>query len=238
MFFGVRKKLHHRFTGIPMAESLTVLIDSVQEVHSFAGMWTTAKLNKVLELAEFDDISEIKESEQLDLCVMVVQDLDRQRAAELVLEAVFGDTMRPGVRQNLVDDLEEDQPWTDMADLAQQKGVFEAVMLLQQAFPNRYGTPDAARLTITLSGLAPASTSGKMTSERLLKVLAGTLNDRDILIRLYGDEIKSGRFNGADDIIWWMNETSSKPGCWSGELVASKQWFNSLQRGEHHVVNI
>ncbi|MFT7213752.1 MAG: hypothetical protein ACI9XK_004011 [Granulosicoccus sp.] len=215
-----------------MAVTYNLVVDSVSEVHSLDGMWTPEKLSQLLRLAEFDDAGEISESEQMDMCVMVLQELDHQEAGELVLAAVFGDTMRSGVRQNLVDDLEEDQPWNDIADLTQQKGVFEALILLQMAFPNRYGTPDAQRLQVTISSNSFSTDIEPINSDRFLSILAGCMNDRDILVRLYGDEIKAGSFKDADHIIWSYSETSRSGESRCYDLIASKQWLSSLGRAD------
>ena len=61
-----------------------------------------------------------------------------QKAGELVLETIFADGMRPGVRQNLVDGLQNPELWNYFADIHQQRGIFLAVCLLYKAFPGRY----------------------------------------------------------------------------------------------------
>lgn len=47
-------------------------------------------------------------------------------------------------------DLPQDEPWSDFADVLQQRGIFIAVVLLHKAFPTRYGTPDAQILSVSV----------------------------------------------------------------------------------------
>jgi len=210
---------------------------SSDEVHSLNGEWGHEALRKILELADADDIGEIANDELEEICLMSLQDIGNQRAGEIVLEAVFGEGMRPGVRQNLVDDLQEDQPWNDFAEVSQQRGIFVAVCLLHKAFPTRYGTPDATRLTIrvqaeTSAGLASID---PRQSAWLVRLLACGLSDDNIVHRLYGDELKKGEFTEASGLIWGaeiVEEPAEGALVWTMSIIASSQLFHSLTAGQ------
>tara|TARA_R110001592_G_scaffold343029_2_gene633235 strand:- start:14347 stop:15027 length:681 start_codon:yes stop_codon:yes gene_type:complete len=220
-----------------MPNTFDVSVLSQDEIHSLTGDWDTEALRKVLALADADDIGEIAEEDLEDICLMSLQDIGNQRAGEIVLEAVFDDSMRPGVRQNLVDDLQEDQPWNDFAEVSKQRGIFVAVCLLHKAFPTRYGTPDATRLTIRVQ----AETSAGLTSIEprksawLLRLLACGLSDDNIVHRLYGDELKQGEFTEASGLIWqaeMLEEPAEGALTRTITIVASSNLFNSLSAGQ------
>ncbi|MBT8061724.1 MAG: hypothetical protein KJO85_03515, partial [Gammaproteobacteria bacterium] len=111
-----------------MPSTYEVGIQSLEEVHSLPGIWSNEALRELLVLADMDDIGQVEDSELLEITIMALQDLGNQKAAELVLEAVFGESMRAGVRQNLVDDLQQDEPWEDFAEVSKQRGLFIAVV--------------------------------------------------------------------------------------------------------------
>ncbi len=220
-----------------MPNSFDVSVLSQDEIHSLTGDWDNEALRKVLALADADDIGEIAEEDLEDICLMSLQDIGNQRAGEIVLEAVFDDSMRPGVRQNLVDDLQEDQPWDDFAEVSQQRGIFVAVCLLHKAFPIRYGTPDATRLTVRVQ----AETSAGLTSidprncAWLVRLLACGLSDDNIVHRLYGDELIRGEFTEAAGLIWQaeMAEDSAEGALTRTiNIAASTKLFNSLSAGQ------
>ena len=220
-----------------MPNSFDVSVLSHDEIHSLTGDWDSEALQKVLALADADDIGEIAEEDLEDICLMSLQDIGNQRAGEIVLEAVFDDSMRPGVRQNLVDDLQEDQPWDDFAEISQQRGIFTAVCLLHKAFPVRYGTPDATRLTIKVQ----AETRASLTSidpqkcAWLLRLLACGLSDDNIVHRLYGDELKKGEFTEASGLIWQAEiaeESVEAALTRTITIAASSKLFDSMSAGQ------
>jgi hypothetical protein len=47
-------------------------------------------------------IREVYEEDLEEICLMSLQDIGNQRAGDIVMEAVFDDSMRPGVRQNIL----------------------------------------------------------------------------------------------------------------------------------------
>ncbi len=218
-----------------MPNLYAVTIESIKEVHSLPGSWENDALRELLALAEVDDLGEIADADLLDMVLMVLQDLGNQKAGELVLEAVFGDAMRPGVRQNLVADLQEDEPWTDFAEVSQQRGIFVAVCLLQKAFPRRYGTPDALqlRVKVTAQSSAGAPPMQAPQADWLIRLLACGMSEHNIVHRLYADELKAGKFKEADGLIWDCQAVDAdSDNSRTFDLTAAAQLFNSLSPGQ------
>jgi len=217
-----------------------VSILALHEVHTLPGIWPPDELRELLVRAEFDDAGEIAESDLLEMAIMALQDLGNQQAGELVLDVIFGDAMRPGVRQNLVDDLQEDSPWDDFANVAQQRGLFVAVVLLHRAFPNRYGTPDALELTIGMRSLNESGSELMKTATPawLVRLLSCGLSETDVLHRLYEDDLKSGPFTVAAGLIWNLAmstpDSDEQPQAITREfkLITSPLWFGPLRKGQ------
>lgn len=210
---------------------------SREEVHALTGVWGKESLLKVLELADADDIGEIADSDLEDICLMSLQDVGNQRAGDVVLEAVFGDSMRPGVRQNLVDDLQEDQPWDDFAEVGQQRGIFVAVCLLHKAFPTLYGTPDATRVALAVQAETDAALAsiGPAVAPWLVRLLSCGLNSNNIVHRLYEEELKSGAFAEAAGLVWeaaTMEQPAEHEQSRVIAVTASSQLLGSLFTGQ------
>jgi hypothetical protein len=220
-----------------MPNAYNVLIESITKVHTLAGIWDDASLTTLLALADADDFGDLAGQDLLEMTLMVLQDLGNQKAGELVLEAVFGNQMRPGVRQNLVDDLQLDEPWSDFADVLQQRGIFTAVVLLHQAFPNRYGTPDAQIVRVSVQTKTPTGLAAMQTAHQawLLRLLACGLDGNSIVHRIYADDLKEGPFKSAAGLVWDYTVTSSQqPDTMSCtfDVTASTQLFRSLAVGQ------
>jgi len=225
-----------------MHNHFEVTIHSVEVVHSLPGIWSNESLRQLLITAEMDDIGQVEDTELLDIVIMALQDLGNQQAGELVLDSVFGDAMRPGVRQNLVDDLQEDEPWEEFATVAQQRGLFIAVVLLQKIFPNRYAVPDALRFRFTIRALSSAAFAAIRASDPawLMRLLSQGMSDTDVLNRLYEEELETGPFSDAAGMIWHFleldDESVGEDGQETGlsrsfDVIAPHVWLEALKKG-------
>lgn len=222
-----------------MSQKNEVEIISAKQVHTLPGIWPPETLRKLLTLVEYDGVDQIEEKDLLDMAIMAIQDMGHQRAGESVLEVIFGDTMRPGVRQNLVDDLQQDEPWEDFANVAQQRGIFVAVVLLQQAFPNRYAVPDALALRLSIHGPGDGEDLAEQAADPvwLVRLLARGMPDTAPLNRLYEAEVSSGPFPDAAGLVWHCEvhdrtkDESARDAIVTVDLIAPYMWFESLTRG-------
>ena len=203
--------------------AVDVTIETYEIVHTLPGIWQAATLRSLLDLLDWEDAEGYSDDELLDLVLMALQDAGHQQAGEKVLEQVFGKSLSPGVRQNLVDDLQDDEPWQDFSVVSQQRGIFETVVLMHQAFPNRYPNPDAAKVKVRLS-----QPSSAMTSASLLRLLSQGMAATDVLLRLYGQELNSDRFAEADGIVWFREDVEPQ----AISLITAVQWLGSLRRGQ------
>lgn len=207
-------------------------IDEWLEVHELPDAWSADRLRKVLTLADYDD--EVSDADALEMTLMSLQDLGPREAAEVVLQTVFADAMKAGVRQNSVEDLEDDRPWEQFATVTMQAGIFDAVVLLQQAFPNRYGIPDAIRIrfSVTATDAETREWLGKAPSPALLlRLLASGMDDDAVLNRLFGSELASEQFPNADAILWRIRELQADAGqpARQYEVYSSWQWLGPLE---------
>jgi hypothetical protein len=140
------------------------------------------------------------------------------------------------VRQNLVDDLQENEPWSDFAEVDQQRGIFVTVCLLQQAFPNLYGTPDAVELGVNVQAgaaqdLAPLL---ELRPEWVVRLLSAGLDEHNILHRLYTGELIGGAFKDAPGLIWQLqiDDIGDQETSRNFTLIASRQLLGSLAIGQ------
>ena len=176
---------------------------SWKEIHELPDGWSPTRLLSLLDSLEVGDVPE---AEALEMTLLALQDLEPDEAAERVLDAVFGEAMRPGVKRNLSHELNEDRPWENFADISRHKGIFNAVVLLQQAFPREFDRPDAVAVSIQLDteserGKAWLGASN-LDPAFLLRVLAAGMEDRAVLNRLFGEALAGHSFAEAGDILW------------------------------------
>ena len=199
--------------------------------------WPEAKLREILTLAEYDE--PVAADELADIVLMLLQDLKPRPASELVLQAVFGARMSAGVRQNIAEDLQSDRPWEEYPVVHQQAGLFEAVVLLQRAFPTRFGTPDALSLTISIKARDPEGSQwldDEPSPELIMRLLAGGMNEDAVINRLYEEELAGKQFADAKGMLWAIravNDSQEGPLVQKDySIISSLHWLAPLSEGD------
>ncbi|NNE08581.1 MAG: hypothetical protein HKN20_08470 [Gemmatimonadetes bacterium] len=203
------------------------------QVRALPSGWTPARLMPLLDSLEVEGV---EESDALEMTLMALQDRDLDEAADCVLQAVFGDTMRRGVRENLSHEIQEDRPWEDFAELSQQAGIFDAVVLLQQAFPLRIAKPGAVSITVRVQTASGAGRSwldaDTVDAALLLRILAAGMDDRAMLRRVFDDALAGSRFPEAGGILWHVSRGPSEGTACEFTIVSSHPWFDPLEDTE------
>jgi hypothetical protein len=204
-----------------------------KQIHELPDGWSP---NRMLSLLASLDVDGVSEGDAPEMTLLALQDLDWDEAAERVLEAVFGETMRPGIRRNLAHDLTEERPWEDFANISQQVGIFNAVVLLQQAFPHEFDKPDAVSVTVRVD---TESERGRVWLDApnpdpalLLRILAAGMDDHAVLNRLFEDALAGPAFAEAGAIVWHLSRCAGAAPEREFVLVSSHQWFDPLRKLE------
>jgi hypothetical protein len=211
------------------AREFEVTIQASEEIHELPNGWPTQRLQALLARLEMDEVGE---EDAMEMATMALQDLEVDEASDRVLENVFGDRMRPGVRQNLIPDLRDDRPWEEFVEISQQSGIFEAVVLLQRAFPRDFGKPDAVSLGLRIETASRSAgewlDASPPDAGLLMRILAAGMDDRAALLRLFDEPLAGDRFPEAAAILWHVERIGAAPPARDFRLISSHQWFDAL----------
>ena len=204
-----------------------------EQIHELPDGWPVAKLIELLARLEVDGVAE---SDAMEMVLLALQDLEPDEAADRVLETVFGESMRPGVRQGLVHDLRGERPWVNSAEISRQAGIFNAVVLLQRAFPRDYGKPDAASIQIRVE-TASATGGAWLDAEHpdpalLLRILAAGMDDSAVLRRLFQEALAGSSFAEAGAILWHVSRRPAAAPAREFQLISSDEWLAPLREIE------
>lgn len=220
----------------------TVEVLEFEEVHTLPATWTSERYRGLLDLLDFDEGDSVADSDLPEMAAMAAQDTGQREAADRVLSFVFGERLSAGVRQNLIDDLTDDRPWEQFADLDCQSRIFETVEFLQKAFSGEFGIPDAARVRIRIIANGKHECDWLREGPKaslLLRLLAAAMDDRATLRRLYAEQVEGTKFPEAAAIVWLSTrhdevENDSNYSC-EVDAYSSLQWFSPLRdsEGEH-----
>lgn len=202
--------------------------ESDPEIHERAESWSAERLQRLLEELEIDGVASMDARE---MAILALQDLDVGNASDAALRVVFSGALRAGVRQNLVSELRADRPWEEFADLFAQAGIFDACVLMQEAFPREFGKPDAVAVRTRVS--SGSATARAWLNHRppalLLRILAAGFSERSVLHRFFEESIASDSFPEAASILWTVECSEGTDSSHEFLLISSHQWFDLLE---------
>jgi len=122
-----------------MTKVFNISVTGLEKVFDMPDTWTEEDYRGLAHQLEVEDIDDISGSDLLDMVLMALQDLEPREAADAVLAYKLQALAKPGVRQNIVQDLLEGQrPWEEAADIKLHAKIFAAAVLLQKAFPKLF----------------------------------------------------------------------------------------------------
>jgi len=196
-----------------MKPKFEIEIVSKSVVNELPHTWTNPECQSLLDALEFGDSSDIPPEQLRDYAIMGLQDLEDDEAAGVLLNHVFGESLSPGKKQSLAEEMTDERPWEEYPDLSCHERIFNAQFLLNQACPQTQ-QPEVNKLVLRLSSLnQPAEaylqkhdsdTEGcKIPEALIVRCLAAALPESAILNRLFEDQLKGDvPSTEAEHILW------------------------------------
>ncbi|MCF3650295.1 hypothetical protein [Synoicihabitans lomoniglobus] len=195
-----------------MKPKFELSILSVSVVSELPGTWSEDDCLKLLRHLEFDGAADLPPAERRDYAVMALQDKEDVAAAAALLGFAIGKKLNPGRTQNLAEEMTSDRMWEEYADLTLHEAIFNAQVLLHQAFPAT-PQPEINQIEITLRALnaaahtylddlAAAPTTQLIPEPVVVRCIAAAMPPDAILHRLFEDQIAGAAFPEAENILW------------------------------------
>ncbi|MHB1108559.1 MAG: hypothetical protein ACYCZ2_19555 [Lutibacter sp.] len=179
-----------------------IKINSIKTVDEIPGYWTTEDYLQLLEKYNFPDAGTAKKETLHELLLMAITDFEPKEAAIIVLTHKLGDLLTEGQIEQISNDMLVDTVCEEYPEIALQYALFNCNQLLYKAFN---GTFPCANATIIDCAITPivGSPAIKITKEMLLKLFSNGLSDRNILKRLFSEQMnENAGFPEAEGIVW------------------------------------
>ena len=195
-----------------------VKITDVKTVNELNFYWYEQDYLQLLEVFDFSNASELKDSERLEYLLMAIADVDPPEAAQLVLEYKLSDQLNEGQIQNLSHQMLEDKVAEEYPDPALHFDLFNINQLLYKAYNGTFLNTEASILTVGYSAPLPS----ELTSEFLMKTLAGGLKENSLIMRLFEDQLNGNEpFGDAYKVIWHFKKVDDS----TIEIITSRYWL-------------
>ncbi|PKP10508.1 MAG: hypothetical protein CVU08_13570 [Bacteroidetes bacterium HGW-Bacteroidetes-3] len=184
-------------------------INSLKTVDEIKDHWTTDDYLQLLEKFNFPDAGTTKKETLHELLLMAITDFEPKEAAIIVLTHKLGEILTEGQIEQISNDMLIDTVCEEYPEIELQYALFNCNQLLYKAFNGIFPSANATIIDCSITPIDKNSDI-KITKEILLKLFGSGLSNRNILKRLFGDQMDgNAAFPEAEGIVWELKTTDN-----------------------------
>ena len=200
-----------------------VVIKRIDTVNEVEGYWSDEDLIQLLDKFNYPDGATAEKKNLPELLEMAISDYEPSEAAEIVLHYKFSEELNEGQIQQIAHNMLIDKVCEEYPEIQMQGRLFHVNQLLFKAYNGKF--PNAKASVVHLSMVPEEDNGGKiLTKENVLKLLNNGLSDRNLIKRLFNDQLMQNiPFPEAEGIIWELNTNDTV----NYTLVTSENWINN-----------
>jgi len=193
-------------------------VDNVNEVE---GYWTDEDLIQLLEKFNYPDGATALKKNLPELLEMAISDYEPSDAAEIVLTYKLSEELNEGQIQQISHNMLIDKVCEEYPEIQLQGTLYNVNQLLYKAYNGKF--PNAKASVVHFSMTPTDSEVKDLIAENVLKLLNNGLSDRNLIKRLFEDQMSQNiPFPEAEGIIWELKTTDNI----NYSLVTSENWLN------------
>ena len=179
-----------------------IKINSVNVVDEIKEYWTNKDYVQLLEKFNYPDAEDSNTENLRELLFMAISDYEPGEAAIIVLEYKLADHLTSGQIEQISNDMLIDTVCEEYPEMELQSTLFHINQLLFKAYNGKF--PSASATIIDCSITPSDKTSDtKLTKEMVLRLFNNGLSDRNIVKRLFEEQMNQrADFPEAENIIW------------------------------------
>ncbi len=199
-----------------------ITIKRVDTVNEVEGYWSDEDFIQLLEKFNYPDGATAEKKNLPELLEMAISDYEPNEAAEIVLAYKLSDELNEGQIQQISHNMLIDKVCEEYPEIHLQGTLYHINQLLFKAYNGTF--PNAKASLVHFSINPTEETEAKtLTRENVLKLLNNGLSDRNLIKRLFDEQMtKNIAFPEAEGIIW---ELITKDNL-NYTLVTSENWIN------------
>jgi hypothetical protein len=198
-----------------------VVIKNIDTVNEVEGYWSDEDFVTLLHKFNYPDGATAEKSSLPELLEMAISDYEPNEAAQIVLEYKLGDQLGAGQIEQISNNMLIDKVCEEYPEIHMQGTLFNVNQLLFKAYNGKF--PNAKASVVHFSMTPTDGEIQKLTAENILKLLNNGLSDRNLIKRLFEDQISQNiPFPEAESIIWELTTEDDV----NYNLVTSENWIN------------
>ena len=213
-----------------------IKIEKIQAVDEIAEYWTNEDYIQLLDKFDYPDAEDTGTESLRELLFMAISDFEPTEAARMVLSYKLGEHLTEGQIDQISNDMLNDKVCEEYPEMELQAALFHVNQLLFKAYNGKFPSSSA---TIIECSIIPLDENNEtaLTKEMVLRLFNDGLSDRNIVKRLFEEQIKGNAdFPESENIIWDMQnpEKNRYRIITSGNLikkdeVISTEWESEIE---------
>ncbi|MEN2400229.1 hypothetical protein GKZ90_0010600 [Flavobacterium sp. MC2016-06] len=198
-----------------------VVIKNIDTVNEVEGYWSNEDFIQLLGKFNYPDGAVAEKSSLSELLEMAISDYEPNEAAQIVLEYKLGDQLSEGQIEQISNNMLIDKVCEEYPVIGMQGTLFHINQLLFKAYNGKF--PNAKASVVHFSMTPNEGEAQKLTAENVLKLLNNGLSDRNLIKRLFENQISQNiPFPEAEGIVWELTTADDI----NYNLVTSENWIN------------
>ncbi len=210
-----------------------VVIKNIDTVNEVEGYWSDEDLVVLLQKFNYPDGATAEKSSLPELLEMAISDYEPNEAAQIVLEYKLGDELSAGQIEQISNNMLIDKVCEEYPEIHMQGRLFHVNQLLFKAYNGKF--PNAKASVVHFSMTPIKGEPQKLTAENVLKLLNKGLSDRNLIKRLFENQMSQNiSFPEAEGIVWELTTEDNV----NYNLVTSENWINKEDITEYEFESV
>jgi len=210
-----------------------IAIKNIDTVNEVEGYWSDQDFIQLLGKFNYPDGATAEKSSLPELLEMAISDYEPNEAAAIVLDYKLGDQLSEGQIEQISNNMLIDKVCEEYPEIHMQGALFHVNQLLFKAYNGKF--PNAKASVVHFSMTPMDGELIKLTAENVLKLLNNGLSDRNLIKRLFENQISQNiPFPEAEAIIWELTTEDNV----NYNLVTSENWINKEDITEYEFESV
>jgi len=198
-----------------------IVIKNIDTVNELEGYWSDEDFVELLGKFNYPDGATADKSSLPELLEMAISDYEPNEAAQIVLDYKLGDQLSEGQIEQISNNMLIDKVCEEYPEIHMQGALFHSNQLLFKAYNGKF--PNAKASVVHFSMTPTNGEVQKLTAENVLKLLNKGLSDRNLIKRLFENQMSQNiPFPEAAAIIWELKTEDDV----NYTLFTSENWLN------------
>lgn len=176
-------------------------INTVKTIDEIDDAWNNADFTELLKRFDYEDSGKLKPNELKEYLLMAISDFEPTEAATIILDYKLSEVLTEGQIDNLSQEMLREKVSENYSDIYIHKILFNINQLLFKAYNGKF--PSAKATVVELEMKEEKDEEIEITKELVLKALIAGLSEKNLIIRLFNEQLDGNvAFPEAEGIIW------------------------------------